>query len=111
MTQTERVLAALKAVGPRGVTGYDFSGPVVIDGGHRVMRVAARVLELREQGHRVASAGWRDGHRVYRLESGVEVAPAPVDLPLSGSGVGGGDLSPGQLFDTPAAPLEHWEAA
>jgi len=111
MTQTERVLAALKAVGPRGVTGYDFSGPVVIDGGHRVMRVAARVLELREQGHPVETVGRRDGHVVYVL-SGVEVAPAPVDLALPGSGVGGGDLSPGQLFDTPPAPpTEHWEAA
>jgi len=111
MTQTERVLAALKAVGPRGVTGYDFSGPVVIDGGHRVMRVAARVLELRERGYRIVPAGMRDGHRIYRLESGVEVAPAPVGLPLPGSGVGGGDLSPGQLFDTPPPATEHWEAA
>ncbi len=109
-SQTERVLAALKAVGSRGITAYDFAiAPP--DGGRRIMRLGARILDLKEASHRIETAGRRDGHVAYRL-SGVEVAPAPVDLSLPGSGVGGGDLSPGQLFDTPAAPpTEHWEAA
>jgi len=109
-TQAERVLAALKAVGARGITAYDFA-VAPPDGGRRIMRLGARILELKEASHRIETAGRRDGHVVYVL-SGVEVAPAPVGLPLPGSGEGGGDLSPGQLFDTPAPPpAEHWEAA
>jgi len=108
MTQTERVLAALKAVGPRGITAYDFA-VAPPDGGRRIMRLGARILELKEASHRIETAGRRDGHVVYVL-SGVEVAPATVGLPSGG--VGGGDLSTGRLFDPPPpAPAEHWEAA
>lgn len=67
MTQSERVLRALQTAGSRGVTQVDFSLPDVVDGGPPITRVAARVKDLREQGHMIIGAGLRQSCRVYLL--------------------------------------------
>lgn len=67
MTQGERVLRELRRQAGRGVTAWDFCGPSVIDGGPRIMRVGARILELKRAGHAIVKAGRRDGHDVYVL--------------------------------------------
>lgn len=67
MTQTERVLRALQQAGDRGVTQVDFALPDVVDGGPPITRVAARVKDLRVQGHVIVGAGTRQSCRVYEL--------------------------------------------
>lgn len=82
--QCDRLLAELRRNPLRGVTGYDFSGPVVVDGGDRIMRVAARILDLKKAGYRFRDdAGKRDGHKIYMLEESVvgdgpEIGRRPV---------------------------------
>lgn len=73
--QALRVLNALRVTGDRGVTAYDFVTQPP-DGGPRIMRIAARVLELRDEGHVIVPAGERDGHRVYVLVGAAGVAPS-----------------------------------
>lgn len=74
MTQAQRVLLALRRAGDRGITAHDFYATPV-DNGPRISRVAARVLDLRAQGHVIVPAGERDGHRVYVLVGAAGVAP------------------------------------
>ncbi len=86
MTQAQRVLAALRQTGSRGVTQNDFAPPPnggsVIDGGSRISRVAARVRELREDGYVIVSAGRREGFETYVLV-GHEPSVPPVVRPLN----------------------------
>lgn len=70
MTQTERILSALRTAGPRGITQSMFTPPeggTVIDGGGRITRVAARVLELRAEGYVIVKGARRDGFDTYVL--------------------------------------------
>jgi len=67
VTQSERVLRALQTAGSRGVTQVDFSLPDVVDGGPPITRLAARVKDLRGQGHTIIAAGLRQSCRVYEL--------------------------------------------
>lgn len=76
MKQADRVLAALRLQGDRGITQVDFLAPDVIDSGPPITRVPARILELAEAGHDIEKAGTRDKCRVYKL--------APVDMRLFG---------------------------
>lgn len=85
MTQRARVLAALEAAGRYGVTQVDFLRYPAVDGGAPITRVAARVEELRRDGHRIVNAGLRDKCAIYRLESVLRaeaqrpaVSPNPV---------------------------------
>jgi hypothetical protein len=55
MTQRERVLTALEAHGVLGVKTTDFLLPDVIDGGVPIIRLAARVKDLRDEGYRIRS--------------------------------------------------------
>lgn len=66
MTQRERVLRALRCAGERGITARDLYA-VPVDGGPRISRVAARILELRDAGFDIDASGERDGHAVYVL--------------------------------------------
>lgn len=66
MTQTERVLAALR-IHLGGITQVDFLRVPTIDGGSPITRLAARILELRDDGHPILDAGTRDGCKLYRL--------------------------------------------
>jgi hypothetical protein len=78
MTQKLRVLAALRSRGARGITSVDFLLPNIIDGGKPITRVAARVLELRQENHRIVVEGERDGCYIYRLlEDAQDARPVP----------------------------------
>jgi hypothetical protein len=69
VTQTERVLAALTRAGAHGITAVDFLRFPTVDGGPPITRVAARIEELRDQGHPISSGERRNKCVVYRLES------------------------------------------
>jgi hypothetical protein len=74
VTQKDRVLAALRRR-KRGITQLDFDLPDVVDAGAPVKRVAARIEELRRDGHRIINAGRLHKCTVYRLiEEAVEPA-------------------------------------
>ena len=69
MTQSERVLRALRAVGPRGITQADFSGlHGTPDNGPPITRVAARIVDLKERGCVIEAAGKRNNSKVYVLK-------------------------------------------
>lgn len=97
-SQTTRVLDALRYRGGRGITAADFALPDVIDGGQPIMRLAARVHELRSQGYRINDGGRKGPLEIYVLAadtpSNGPAAPdlGPVPPPL--------DPSP-RLFDPP----------
>lgn len=100
MTQAARVLAALRKSG-RGVTQVDFLTPT-IDGGAPITRVAARVLELKQNGHHIVTDGERDSCAVYKLVYDAETPPVEVDP------------EPSELFEhTPRLAIfdDEWEAA
>lgn len=70
MSQTDRVLAALRQAGARGITQSDFAPPeggTVLDGGGRITRLAARIRDLRDEGHGIVDAPARDGFKTYVL--------------------------------------------
>ena len=69
MTQTNRVLALLYRRGQIGVTPMDFMPPTC-DGGPSIMRLAPRILELRNQGF-VITTDKTGGYATYRLRPGV----------------------------------------
>jgi len=75
VTQTERVLAALERAGEHGLTQVDFLPPDVIDGEKPITRLAARVKDLRDSGHRVVVAGERQSCAVYVLARNVVAIP------------------------------------
>jgi hypothetical protein len=107
MSQTQRVLAALRHRGAHGITAADFAAGRVIDGQKPIMRVAARILELRQAGHRIDVIGERDGGcYVYRLLRDAQDNPQPRPTPHEQGG---------SLFNQPAARCaifdDEWEAA
>lgn len=53
MSQAGRVYSALLRAGSEGITPIDFAAPDVIDGGPPIMRVAARIRDLREEGFNI----------------------------------------------------------
>lgn len=75
MTQRQRVLRALRRH-PEGVCQGDFFPPNVIDGGARITRLAARIKDLRDEGHEIEVDGERYGYTVYKLPQ-----PKPVTIP------------------------------
>jgi hypothetical protein len=77
MTQKERILAALRFEGSRGIAGCDFSPPHVYDGGKPIYRVAARIMDLREEGYDIVTDGTRHGTGLYKLRQ----APHAVESP------------------------------
>jgi len=129
-TQKETVLAMLEEAGPEGVTSNQF---------YRAMlpRFAARIFELKGEGHTVVKEPVEDGHFRYILVGQSTVTssqqPSP-DLGRVGNtspNLGGvhaqgsgsvstqgedsfGSLTPDPLFDVePDGPVPHheWEAA
>lgn len=75
MRQRDRVLRALKRH-PDGVCQVDFLLPNVIDGGAPITRLAARVKDLREDGHEIEVNGEKYGCALYRLPQ-----PKPIPVP------------------------------
>jgi hypothetical protein len=78
LTQADRVLRRLH-YGP--ISPYDFLQPVV-DGGKPILRVAARVQDLRDRGYHISTTTAANGTAVYELtQVDVErsIVPAPED--------------------------------
>lgn len=69
MSQCSRILAALEN-GP--VSPIDFAAPDVIDGGAPIMRVAARIQDLRDQGLEIATATAANGTAIYTITQGTD---------------------------------------
>ena len=104
MSQTQRVLKALEAVGERGITSSDFDGSQpVIDGGRQIKRLAARIGELRSAGHEISSVTTRSGgasYSRYVLQAKMAARQvSPVEV-VDGSTLGGDcDFDELPLFD------------
>lgn len=122
MTQTERVLAALRNH-PRGITAVDFLLPNVIDGGTPITRVARCVGELRDAGHRIDNIGRRDKCVVYKLlrhagaegnqqaERGDGAGRAPRATPVLDTTAATGQLFDPAITSRPAGAYDDLEAA
>jgi hypothetical protein len=84
MTQKDRVLKSLRVAGSRGITQADWTGAygATPDGGAPITRVAARVLDLSQDGHTIKKGPLRDSCRVYRLESTEPLAAPMVPITL-----------------------------
>lgn len=99
-TQRTRVLRALEHAGSRGITSVDFQLPDVIDGGAPILRVAARIEELVDDGYRIVDHGKRDRCKVYALAStSEEVSPEPLKQPSSWDQAGGASSDAERLTD------------
>lgn len=85
MSQSTRVLKALRAAGPSGVDTTAFLAPSVIDGGKPVLRLAARIRDLRDQGHRITSRRLMNNTVRYFLVESCSSVPASPDV-RGGSG-------------------------
>lgn len=77
MTQKDRILQALRLAGQTGIRPEDFLLPDVIDGGKPILRVAARVQDLRKEGHRI-NTDTSGVTAIYTLVGAVEVM-SPVE--------------------------------
>lgn len=81
MTGKERILRALRNRREEGITQVDFLGPTM-DGEKPITRVAARIKDLRDDGHPIVVVGVRNQCAVYVLQVPVLVPPpAPADEP------------------------------
>ena len=107
MTQKQRILAQLRAAGGRGVSPTDFLAPDVCDGGKPILRVAARILDLKNEGHSI-DCQTEAGTAVYVLRGLAPVVthsqPSRVVVntsPLASIGGAAGESpeEPGGLFD------------
>lgn len=96
MTQRERVLRSLRHAGPTGVTQVDWLRFPTPDGGPPITRVAARIQELREEGHEISSSGTRDRCALYVLKVKPVAEPArPGGQPV----IAGAGSAMESLFD------------
>jgi Holliday junction resolvase RusA-like endonuclease len=66
-TQNQRVLAALRSAGARGITRHDFERDPVIDGGPPILRLARCIGDLEDAGNTIVRGPKRDGVAVYVL--------------------------------------------
>jgi hypothetical protein len=84
VSQTSRILAALRN-GP--VSPISFAAPNVIDGGPPIMRVAARIKDLRDAGHLIRQHTATDNRTaIYTLTREVEFGDATAGEPPIASG-------------------------
>lgn len=73
----------MQASGARGVTQADWTGCYrqTPDGGAPILRLPARIMELKQDGVLIVNGPTRDSCRVYHLELGRPVAaPLPSEL-------------------------------
>jgi hypothetical protein len=78
MTQTKRVRAALERAGKQGVSPTDFLRYPTVDGGPPILRLAARILDLRNDGLSIESSTDPNGVARYVLVS----EPGPNGEPI-----------------------------
>lgn len=114
LTQRQRVKRALDQRGPRGVSPVDFTSPT-IDGGPPIMRVAARIYELR-QTYKITEITGDDGCARYLYSKylappgtvGDPDAHSPIppghDAPPGFASPSGSPSVPASLFDAPVSP-------
>lgn len=99
LSQTQRVLRLAYARGDQGITAVDFQLPSVADGGAPILRVAARVKDLENDGIHFTDGGTRNRCKVYVLDRASLAAatkpPEPSAAPSPPPEAGG----PGVLFD------------
>jgi len=118
VSQRDRILRALRNAGDRGVTQVDFLGFPAVDGGAPITRVAARIEELRKEGHPIVNVGTRDKCAIYRLATPT-VAPTPIldgpgraaPNPSVGGQLGVGGLTPAPSEHRRPAIFDDWEDA
>jgi hypothetical protein len=77
-TQRDRVLGRLRAAGEAGVSPEDFLLPGVVDGGKPILRLAARIHELVEDGLKIETRRCPNGVTRYALAD-----PPPVPAPVA----------------------------
>jgi len=77
VTAKQRILSRLQA--GYDVSPVDYQAPT-IDGGKPILRVAARILDLRREGHAIEVVGTRNHCAVYRLASATLDLPGDVAL-------------------------------
>jgi hypothetical protein len=104
----ERVLDLARRRGRRGVHQTDFDVGRVVDGGKPIRRLAARVDELKRDGHWFTTRRNRDRTITYILVRDA----AALEPALHAAG----ELAPERLFEPAPAPplnaaLRDWEAA
>ena len=81
MTQNDRVLALLRQRGDQGLNTVDLMAPAV-DGGKPILRLAARIFDLQQQGHRIRSVRRSNATVSYFLvEEPREAAQEPAGEP------------------------------
>lgn len=111
MTQKDRVLRSLQQAGPQGMTQVDWLRFPTPDGGAPITRVAARVQELRDEGHPISSSGTRDRCAVYVLKTWVapvERQPMGADEPAAPAGA---TLFDPRELSKPLGAYDEYEAA
>lgn len=98
-TQRERVLTALRHAGPTGLTQVDWFAPNVCDHGPPITRLAARINELRDEGHTITSSGTRCGCAVYVLRESFSAGPGESGRVPLVADAGPAETPPTALFD------------
>lgn len=81
LTQKQRAHRELLRAGPHGVPAAAFMAPHVIDGGLPIPRLAARIHELRQDGHDIRESREPNGTARYTLHpdrAGGHRTPAPA---------------------------------
>jgi len=107
MTQRQRVLAALEARGPVGITQVDFLLPSVVDGRQPITRVGARIEELRRAGLDIESDGRRDSCVVYVLRSTPVESSAVAEVAVEEKPMDWKSLIPSSI--APRSAVLGWE--
>lgn len=108
MSQRGRILAQLERAGH--ITPVDFAAPDVCDGGLPIMRVAARIQDLRDQGHLITTGRLKNGCAVYTLEDFAQSDHGKTDGPSLPAGTSTmaaltGALGPAGTASSSVAPL------
>jgi hypothetical protein len=110
MTQKQRILAQLQAAGGRGVSPVDFLAPDVCDGGSPILRVAARILDLKNEGHSI-DCQTEAGVAVYVLRASAPVvthSPSNRKVVVNTAPV---ENSGGSASESPEEPFGLFDAS
>ena len=110
MTQCERVLALLRERGESGVNTAEFQELPIVDGGAPILRLAARIDNLKHRGFAITSRRQPNGTSTYTLvsELGVERdrTDAPVGQPTVPQATAGVPVAPSSPVSLNAEPLD-----
>lgn len=104
MSQKQRILRLAYAREDEGITAVDFQLPAVADGGRPILRVAARIKDLENEGIHFTDGGTRNRCKVYVLDRA-----SLVDATKPPTGGGHGSLA-ASTSGPPADSLSSYEA-